>query len=363
MNRQTLWRLEPHTQGKHFVLKRYLDAWLPIMGRKRHRILFIDGFAGPGEYVGGEEGSPLIALRALKEHSARHEIVAEVVFIFIEKDERRADHLTRTIERWQSSLPSNCRIEILKGLFDETVTQALDELDAQQKHLAPCFVMIDPFGVSGTPMSVIRRILQNPKSEVYISFMYESINRFKNTPEFGPHLDQLFGCKMWRKGVHIENPSERKNFFYDLYEQQLRHAGAQYVVHFELYNDRRLVYAVFFGTKHVTGCERMKQAIWRIAPWGDFAFRGTRFQQLTLGLDNPNFALLKDALRQRFCGEDWISIGHVERFVASDQTDFLISHLRKQALVPMENAGEIEVDERTRRRKRTYPPGTLLRFL
>lgn len=46
--KNTLWPLEPHTRGKHLVLKHYLDAWFPILGSWSGRILFIDGFAGPG---------------------------------------------------------------------------------------------------------------------------------------------------------------------------------------------------------------------------------------------------------------------------------------------------------------------------
>ena len=81
-----LWKLEPHTRGKHLVLKRYLEAWFPIMGSWNGRILFIDGFAGPGEYEAGEEGSPIIAIRSLLEHRARKMIAAEVQFILIEKE-------------------------------------------------------------------------------------------------------------------------------------------------------------------------------------------------------------------------------------------------------------------------------------
>src|SRR5438128_12591526 len=95
--KKTLWPLEPHTRGKHFVLRSYLDAWLPIMGTWNGRILFIDGFAGPGEYEGGEPGSPLIALNALKNHVAQSKITAEVVFQFIEKDVERAAHLQSLI--------------------------------------------------------------------------------------------------------------------------------------------------------------------------------------------------------------------------------------------------------------------------
>jgi three-Cys-motif partner protein len=80
---KTLWPLEPHTRGKHFVLKFYLDAWLPIMGTQFGRILFIDGFAGPGKYEDGEPESPIIALNALENHASKSNITAEVIFYFI----------------------------------------------------------------------------------------------------------------------------------------------------------------------------------------------------------------------------------------------------------------------------------------
>jgi len=60
----TIWPIEPHTSAKHQILRKYLDAWLPILGRHNSRIVYIDGFAGPGEYSGGEPGSPIIALEA-----------------------------------------------------------------------------------------------------------------------------------------------------------------------------------------------------------------------------------------------------------------------------------------------------------
>ena len=55
--RTTTWSLEPHTKGKHLVLQHYMGAWLPILTSWNGRVLFIDAFAGPGEYTGGEAGS------------------------------------------------------------------------------------------------------------------------------------------------------------------------------------------------------------------------------------------------------------------------------------------------------------------
>src|SRR5215475_1669133 len=62
--KDTIWPIEPHTSAKHQILRNYLDAWLPILGKYNRRIVYIDGFSGPGEYAGGEPGSPIIALEA-----------------------------------------------------------------------------------------------------------------------------------------------------------------------------------------------------------------------------------------------------------------------------------------------------------
>lgn len=357
-----LWPLEPHTRGKHLVLKRYLEAWFPIMGSWNGRLLFIDGFAGPGEYEYGEEGSPIIAIRSLLEHRSRGIVSAEVLFILIEKDPDRAAHLKGLIDKLNPPLPPNCKATVLNSAFDRTLTKVLDQLDAQAKKLAPCFVMVDPFGVSDTPMDVIGRILKNQRSEVYVSFMYEPINRWSKTPEFEGPLDSLFGSRLWRDGIGISDKTKRKQFFYDLYEKQLRSAGAKYVLHFEMYEGQRLVYAIFFGTHSLKGCDKMKQAIWKVAP-GDFAFRGTRSGQLALDLGAYDFEPLKVALRRKFQGRGFVTIKDVEEFVMSDETDYHSSQFKTNALVPMEKAGEIDVDPTTRQRRLKYPAGTKLRFL
>lgn len=360
--KETLWPLEPHTLGKHLVLKSYLDAWLPIMGKWNGRILFIDGFAGPGKYKGGEDGSPLIALKAFRNHASRAKINAEVVFFFVEKDPQRAAHLNELVQTETRNLPPKCRVHVETSAFDNAVPQLLNMLDEQKRRLAPSFVMIDPFGVSGTPMEVIARILQNRKCEVYVSFMYEAINRFMGSYEFEGHLDCLFGTKDWRGGIGIRDPQARKDFFYRLYKQQIRSAGAKNVVHLELYEGNRLIYGIFFGTQHWKGANAMKQAIWKVAPFGDFRFRGAHSSQPFLGLDTTDYTHLREQIKAEFRGKGWVDIQRVVEFVGSDRTDYHIGQLRKPVLNPMEESGEIEIAEETRKRKKTYPPGTRLRF-
>jgi three-Cys-motif partner protein len=355
-----VWSLEPHTKGKHEVLRHYLEAWFPILGFTQGRIVFIDGFAGPGLYTGGEKGSPLIALDVFRQHQAKFK--AEVQFGFIEKDPKRAAHLKALIDELRPSLPKTCAVDVLPGAFDDTMTSVLDILDTQGKKLAPAFVMVDPFGVSDTPMAVIKRILRGDKSEVYVSFMYRDINRFKATKEFVKPLTDLFGTDEWRKGIDLEGEA-RKDSFYGLYESQLRKAGAKHVLHFDLYEGNQLVYAIFFATRHWLGADRMKQAIWKVDRFGDFSFHGTHSTQLTLGLDIVDYAPLRKALQDRFRGKGFVTIDRVAEFVGSDQTDFHTGQLKKPILVPMETEKLIEVDPKTRKKQRTYPAGTKLRFL
>ena len=119
------------------------------MATFNQRVLYIDGFAGPGKYRGGEDGSPMIALKAARDHSAKPK--AEIVFIFIEKERDRFEHLEGVVAEIKPTLPANFRVNCVHGEFDDQMTGVLDDLDAQRKRIAPSLVFIDPFGFSHTP--------------------------------------------------------------------------------------------------------------------------------------------------------------------------------------------------------------------
>ena len=359
----TTWELEGHTLGKHLVLKNYMGAWLPIMTRWNGRVLFIDAFAGPGEYSGGEEGSPVLALKALTEHSARSRMASQIQYLFIEKDKNRSQHLLAVLKRIENTIPRNCTYEVINSTFDETLNEVLDSIESQNRLLAPSFVMIDPFGVSGTPMKTVGRILANPKSEVYISFMYRDINRFLEHPNFEPHLNELFGFAEWKRARKITDPTEKRLFLYDLYKDQLRSHGASYVLHFELYEENRLVYTIFFGTQNLEGCDKMKQAIWKVAPFGNYKFQSGQREQLTFGTDFIDFGLLQKSLADAFGYDNWLEIETLENFMKSDKTQFNSNHLKTNTLKPMESKRQLEVRQDTRKRSGTYPKGTLVRFV
>ena len=116
--KKTVWAREPHTEGKQIVFEHYLKAWIPIMASRNPRILIVDGFAGPGEYLGEHVGSPVVAMRALAEHSARSMITGEVVFLFIEERSDRADNLQDLVDQWKPKLPNTTTVHVWNGSFD-----------------------------------------------------------------------------------------------------------------------------------------------------------------------------------------------------------------------------------------------------
>ena len=230
-------------------------------------------------------------------------------------------------------------------------------------------------------MEVIARILAHPKSEIYISVMYEHINRFRGSSEFSAPLDSLYGCGDWRAYIDLDDGRERRRGLFELYKRQLRQAGAEHVVHFDLYDRGQHKYSIFHASRHSRASNEMKAAIWSVDPGGGFVVHGGQTEQLALGVE-PNFRPLQDALRSEFRGDRWVTIEEIEAFVMSDKTDYHRSQLRQHALIPMEHRGDLEAktskgirqDAQTslpglfdreappRRRRPTYPPGTEVRF-
>ena len=346
-------------------MRRYLQAWFPILTSWNGRVVYIDGFSGPGVYEGGQDGSPIIALKAAVEHSAR--IAGEIQFVFIEADKDRFEVLKQRVGEVER--PANFKIAFELGKFDETMTSLLDDLERERANLAPTFAFVDPFGFSHTPISLIERIMGYPRCEVLITFMYEEINRFLAHPEQPENYDQLFGTDEWRRALEIEVPKGRKVFLRDLYQRQLRgRCRIEHVRSFEMLNEgKRTDYFLFFGTNSTAGLKKMKEAMWKVDETAGLQFSdATDPNQEVLFAREPQFADLKRRLVERFRGRQ-VAISEVENFVVCE-TPYRETHFKRQILKPMEEAEPSELEVVTspgerRRRRGTYPDGTVVRFV
>jgi three-Cys-motif partner protein len=353
----TLWRLEPHSRGKHHILRRYVQAWLPIMTSGHGRVVLVDGFAGPGRYLGGEEGSPLILLKAYLEHRYRDRMSSEIVYLFIDERADRVEYLREEVEKLE--LPANVQVDILHGTYQDIFRRRLDELQQAGQRLAPTFAFVDPFGYSDAPMELTGLFLQFQRCEVLIYIPLPFVARFLDRDGQETALNALFGTSRWRQGIRL-GWEERLAFLHDLFRDQLRNSGCTYVRSFEIRSGAARGYHLFFGTTNLKGLEKMKEAMWSLDPLTGQQFGdSTNGEQLVLFQTDPDTTPLLNALQEQF-GDHEFSIEAAERFTLTD-TPFAIGHLRNRTLAPSETRGELEATT-ARRRVRTYPPGTRLRF-
>lgn len=361
---ETVWQIEDHTKAKHQILRGYLDAWLPIMSTHNGRLVYIDGFAGPGVYAGGEPGSPIIALNAFLEHTHRHRITAELVYAFIEENENRVNQLKKEVDKLRPQLPANVKVEIQHGTYEDTFSQTLDHIDKEGKRLAPTFAFIDPFGYSQASMELSGRFLQFDRCEVLIFVPLLFVARFVQRPGQEKALTTLFGNDDWVAARDVKGEA-RLQLLHALFQAQLKSVcGLDYVRSFEIVTrHKNSGYHFFFGTKHVLGLMKMKEAMWRMNPAAGqrFADSTSRDQQALFEVEPDTVPLLR-AMREHFRDEAF-SIDEAEHF-ALVETPYLPTHVKTRTLKPLEIVRALEIIQSKNGRKRcTYPPGTTMRFV
>lgn len=268
----TIWPIETHTLAKHGILEEYLKAWFPILGRWNKRIVYLDGFAGPGIYTGGEEGSPIIAIKTALNNPLVN-TATEISFIFIDNNKKRTDVLKQTLDEKFSSLPNNIKTQVITAEFAPTLSSTLDGLEQDGKNLAPTFAFIDPFGYAGFPMNLVTRLLNYSRCEVLITFMSGFVNRFRDEIHENT-LDELFGTPNWRNSDKITNTNQRIDSLLSLYVVQLHErTGAGFIRTFRMTDENdRTLYELIFATKHWKGMDAMKKAMFKVTKSGTYRF-------------------------------------------------------------------------------------------
>jgi three-Cys-motif partner protein len=287
------WAYRRHTRAKHEILEKYLEAWLRILGTRHERLLYVDGFAGRGEYDEGQAGSPLIAMRVAQELVNAGK-VGEVVCIFVESDADNMRNLKEMIGLCGRTFP-DVVVELLEARFDDVSGRVMNRV---RELAAPAFFFVDPFGFTGVPFNTIASIMRLPHTEVFLTFMARDIHRFLTAPQLEERFDDLFGTTRWRELASLRD-HERENALRELYETQLRtHGGIKYSWAFRVCEDRRerTLYYLIHATNHFKGLKVMKEIMYSQGAMGTFAFLGPRDfparQQLRL------FEATQDSLRE-----------------------------------------------------------------
>ena len=294
------------------------------------------------------------------DHTA--ELDGQIFFLFIEEDKERVKNLEVEIQKLK--LKANFKVSTVNEKFHESIDKVLKGLEIEGKILAPTFLFIDPFGFSGIPATIVARLLSIPKVEVFINFAVDSINRFLGTEDTKEHISELFGTEAVIELIKYSNQNRVRDLK-DMYQLMLQEQ-AKFVRYFEMRNnDNRIIYYLFFCSNNSLGHLRMKEAMWRVSKEGDFSFSdSTNPNQVVLFTKEDFGEEIFKELNEKFNNKT-IDVIELKTYV-EDETAYLDKHLN-QALRFAEQNNFIKVNELkkdgTKRRKGTFPEGTIVKFI
>ena len=322
----TFWEADRHTLAKHAILRKYLQAWMPILSGQSARIrggskrvLYLDGFAGPGRYLGGEPGSPLIALDVALTHA--RDFPVPVRLAFIEKNPARCNALRALIERRQGEIDESHKVEVrspICGDCSAELDKVLDQYQADGREFGPALVFFDQFGYSQVPMELIRRVMLRQTCESLLFFNWRDLNRFITDPQKAAGISRAFGTTSWRTAIH-EPPRKREALLLRCYIRSLRENGrVKYSCHFAMYDSsERLLSWLVFCSNHLEGLRQMKRSMWSVDETGAFKFFDSRDPNQLQLLEGFDDTWLAHAIRREFAGRE-VSMPEVSHFVLTE---------------------------------------------
>lgn len=380
----------PHTAAKHRILRRYLEAWLPIMagargpsGQREPALVVVDGFSGAGRYDTGEKGSPLVMLDAYLKHSRRKQIEQPVHFIFIEKEKKFISHLEGEVSA-KPLAGSKAFVQFRHGLFADQFPEVIGQLKERYDQMPATFAFIDPFGLKDNSLELTSGLAVQERCEVLVYLPTGFMARFESTDEFAQPLDHLYGSRdAWVHANEIEEIEQRRAWMRDRFAEVLSAQTNGTCLAFDIQpRGSSNIYSLIFSSQARRGIQQMKEAMWKVDPVSGQFFRGGLRPKQAMSLfdevgssddeifatyapdEEPDFEDLQRQLLDHFGAKP---------FRIEDAADFTLyktvfrdnAHLKRQALRQLEKDGTLEVikSPRTRNRPGDYPPGTILRFV
>lgn len=346
------WDRPAHTGAKHDIYRRYLLRWFPILLGGQNAFpsaTYAEGFAGPGVYAGGEPGSPIIAMRALVEKVSDKPTVR---FVLVDDDPRCVSSLKTQFREFFPERPrseATTRFTFVKGTCIEKLEISLDEAGAWGQ---PILAVLDSWGNAPVSVRLLRRLADNPSSEVIVTLGPQSFMRFVS--QLGPAADEVFGGdSSWREIETMTDANAKRQHLLTCYRATLANAGFRSLLDFELIDVRGESLYLVFATNHPRGVEKMKDSLWEVDPIFGVGFRDPRDegQEALFELTDPHLEPLTRLLHKRIslAQADGVRVSELRDF-ALYETVFRPQHviralepLRQRALIETDSPGPIRI--------------------
>ena len=356
---ETVWEATPHTLAKIVILKNYLQAWFRILGGsgRNESLLFVDGFAGPGRYACGAEGSPIASLKAANNalfsmgstFSADH-----IHCVFIEKDADRFAELSKSVAA--VSLHAKLRVEQHHCEFVDGIAKMESSNPSIFRSKAPTLVFADPFGL-GISFSTLANCMKGASSELLINLDVDGIARIflaRSNNNRESQLTDLFGDSSWKNEFDTGGDLKKITVqILSLYKKRLLSVpGVKFVWSFAMRGKHDSInYHLVFATKHPRGQQKMKEAMRTIDKSGSYSFSDAHSDQHVLFGDSDE-TFYAERLFQAYTGKV-ATMDEIAVF-ALNETPFMNAK-RMLAHLESENRIQVKAANNYERRRGTFP--------
>jgi three-Cys-motif partner protein len=297
------WEYAAHSEAKHEILRRYLGAWLSILGRGKKgwqpaRLILLDGFAGRGRYMKGEPGSPAVMFERAAQ-VANDGLVKKVLIRCSEPDSTNFAHLKEVADGLHHE-----RVQVVptQETFED-VAQKFIAYATKKKRPSPTFVMVDPYGVRGIKLKTLKKMLSFDRVEVLLTFMVRDPSRFLREENYADPLTALFGGDSWKK---CENADDRAECLMRCFSEVVVPNVAKYALPFKVFEDEKktILYYLVHLTNNDLGMREMKKAM--VKKHGEMTFFPITLRpqdQFSLGVEEePPYPSLQKHLREKYTG-------------------------------------------------------------
>ena len=266
--------LQEHSKAKVDLYTRYLSIYLNIISRAPfiNKIKLFDLFAGEGIYENKEDGSPIAALKVIKDHYfSNNKTCPNIDILFNDNGNSKIEPNKTKIQRIKEKadsifIPSNVNVDYLEIPFSELVSNILIRTNAIVNN-ERALLFIDPWGYKDIKPTEIRKLLSNKKSEIIlflpISHMYRFAEKSLSIDEFPagkPLMDFLNELSINESDLH----GKQINFINLLKSSFLSFLNVEYVDTFTIEKGKRDYFCLFFFTNNQTGFKAMLKAKWDI---------------------------------------------------------------------------------------------------
>jgi three-Cys-motif partner protein len=324
-----LWPADAHTLTKHRILKNYFEAWAPILshakGIQGSELLFVDAFAGPGQYSTGEPGSPIVAINAILDHPLN--MPRPVRFRMIERRADRFEILCGHVESMRSRIEASTKVAVDKPILgdcDTEIRKLIAERQVNGGHVGPALFFLDQFGYANVPMDLIRSVMAHAQCEVLSYLNCQRMNAYLSDETKWPTITAAYGDESWKPALSMVG-APRQRHLIDSYKDRIRTlAGVEHVWSFSMFGkNNELLYWLIFSTNSLKGLEQMKKAMWKADDSGSFRFSDREAadpQGVLFFEDMKSDEYHADELFKRLSGRS-LAEAEMERFVLT-QTPF-----------------------------------------